>query len=136
MKYELEKEKDPLHGVKLQEIMAKLVDIYGWKKLGELIPIRCFTSNPSIQSSLKFLRKTPWARTKVENLYLKAIGRWETKDHKFPFAFVYINYQLYLKYTVASKINLLICLENRILYKFFSQALTLLKYSHVFVSFI
>ncbi len=61
---------NPLHGVKLEEILNHLVESYGWETMGELIPIRCFTHDPSIKSSLKFLRKTPWARTKVEALYL------------------------------------------------------------------
>lgn len=63
---------NPLHGITLQAIVEFLVAEYGWEELGERIPIRCFTSDPSISSSLKFLRKTPWARTKVENLYLYA----------------------------------------------------------------
>ena len=61
---------DPLHGVTLEQIVNYLVDCYGWDKLGKWINIRCFNSNPSVNSSLKFLRKTPWARTKVENLYI------------------------------------------------------------------
>ena len=61
---------NPLHGVKLEDILNQLVATYGWEELGEMIPIRCFTHEPSIKSSLKFLRKTPWARTKVEELYL------------------------------------------------------------------
>lgn len=61
---------NPLHGVKLEEILNHLVATYGWEELGEIIPIRCFTHEPSIKSSLKFLRKTPWARTKVEELFL------------------------------------------------------------------
>lgn len=64
---------NPLHGVKLLEILEFLVARYGWEALGERISIRCFTSYPSIQSSLKFLRKTPWARERVENLYLQSI---------------------------------------------------------------
>jgi uncharacterized protein (DUF2132 family) len=60
---------DPLHGLTLEMILNHLVDSYGWEKLGQEIRINCFTSNPSIQSSLKFLRKTPWARTKVEDFY-------------------------------------------------------------------
>lgn len=64
---------NPLHGVKLAEIVQYLVSFYGWEALGTRIKIKCFNSNPSINSSLKFLRKTPWARTKVENLYLKTI---------------------------------------------------------------
>ena len=63
---------DPLHGVTLEMIVTQLVEKYGWEELGERINIKCFTSNPSIKSSLKFLRKTPWARQKVENLYLRA----------------------------------------------------------------
>ena len=61
-----------LHGVKLADILEHLVDEYGFEDLGERITIRCFTDNPSIKSSLKFLRRTPWARTKVEQLYLKS----------------------------------------------------------------
>jgi uncharacterized protein (DUF2132 family) len=62
--------KDPLHGKTLEQILNELVDFYGWEQLGAMIIIRCFTSDPSIKSSLAFLRKTPWARTKVENLYI------------------------------------------------------------------
>jgi uncharacterized protein (DUF2132 family) len=62
--------KDPLHGVTLEAMVNELVDFFGWQELGERIPIRCFQSEPSVSSSLKFLRKTPWARTKVEGLYL------------------------------------------------------------------
>ena len=61
---------DPLHGKTLEMILNGLVDHYGWSELGKRINIRCFNSNPSVQSSLKFLRKTPWARKKVENLYI------------------------------------------------------------------
>ncbi|NVK53421.1 MAG: DUF2132 domain-containing protein [Flavobacteriaceae bacterium] len=63
----------PLHGVKLADIVEYLYNVYGWKALGEIIPINCFRSNPSIKSSLKFLRRTPWAREKVEKLYLDTI---------------------------------------------------------------
>jgi len=62
---------DPLHGITLEKILIELVDYFGWEDLGQHIPINCFISNPSIQSSLKFLRKTPWARKKVENLYIR-----------------------------------------------------------------
>lgn len=62
--------KDPLHGITLEKIVTSLVDYYGWEELGENINLRCFTNDPSIKSSLKFLRRTPWARKKVENLYL------------------------------------------------------------------
>jgi uncharacterized protein (DUF2132 family) len=61
---------DPLHGVTLEKILKTLVDYYHWEQMGQLIDIRCFNNNPSIKSSLKFLRKTPWARKKVEELYL------------------------------------------------------------------
>lgn len=64
---------NPLHGVKLTEIMEFLVEKYGWEELGKQINIRCFTHDPSVKSSLKFLRKTPWAREKVEQLYLQSI---------------------------------------------------------------
>ena len=63
----------PLHGVKLVEILEYLVEQYGWERLGERIDIRCFNVDPTIKSSLKFLRRTPWARTKVEDLYLDSI---------------------------------------------------------------
>ena len=62
---------DPLHGITLKAIVEYLVDKYGFETLGQEINIRCFNHDPSIKSSLKFLRKTPWARTKVEQLYLK-----------------------------------------------------------------
>jgi uncharacterized protein (DUF2132 family) len=61
---------NPLHGVTLAQIVEILVDFYGWDELGKRIDINCFRNDPSLKSSLKFLRKTPWARQKVENLYL------------------------------------------------------------------
>ncbi|MHA3772515.1 VF530 family protein [Verrucomicrobiota bacterium sgz303538] len=61
---------NPLHGITLEMILTQLVDHYGWDELGRIIDIRCFNFDPSIKSSLKFLRKTPWARKKVEDLYL------------------------------------------------------------------
>jgi uncharacterized protein (DUF2132 family) len=61
---------DPLHGITLEMILTRLVEHYGWDEMGMLIDIRCFNYDPSIKSSLKFLRKTPWARKKVEKLYL------------------------------------------------------------------
>lgn len=64
---------NPLHGVTLEMILAHLVEKYGWEELGDRINIKCFTTNPSIKSSLKFLRRTPWARKKVEDLYLKSL---------------------------------------------------------------
>jgi len=63
---------DPLHGITLKEVLTQLVDKYGWKELGSRINIKCFTSEPSINSSLKFLRRTPWARKKVETLYIQS----------------------------------------------------------------
>lgn len=62
--------RNPLHGLTLEAIVTALVAHYGWAELGVRIPVRCFTQDPSIGSSLKFLRKTPWAREKVEGLYL------------------------------------------------------------------
>ena len=66
-----EQNNNPLHGVKLADILEALVTEYGWEELGYRIDIRCFNYDPSIKSSLKFLRRTPWAREKVERLYLK-----------------------------------------------------------------
>lgn len=63
-------QQDPLHGVTLEKIVTELEAHYGWQALGQMIKIRCFQSDPSVKSSLKFLRKTPWARTKVEQLYV------------------------------------------------------------------
>jgi uncharacterized protein (DUF2132 family) len=65
--------KDPLHGKTLEAILTELEAHYGWKQLGSIININCFNSNPSIKSSLTFLRKTPWARKKVEELYIRMI---------------------------------------------------------------
>ena len=61
---------NPLHGVTLEQIVESLVEFYGWSDLGKRIDINCFRNDPSVKSSLKFLRKTPWARKKVEDLYL------------------------------------------------------------------
>ncbi len=68
---------NPLHGVTLQVILEKLVEFYGFDTLSEFIKIKCFTDNPSIKSSLTFLRKTDWARKKVEDLYIKSISKFE-----------------------------------------------------------
>jgi uncharacterized protein (DUF2132 family) len=65
---------NPLHGLTLEEILEFLVAKYGWEELGQTINIRCFNFDPSIKSSLKFLRKTPWARDKVEQLFIKSVG--------------------------------------------------------------
>jgi len=68
-----EQSDNPLHGITLEMILTHLVEQYGWEELGRRIVIKCFTNDPSIKSSLKFLRKTPWARRKVEDLYLKSV---------------------------------------------------------------
>lgn len=67
--------KDPLHGITLQHIVEQLVQYYGFDTLGELIKIKCFNENPSVKSSLTFLRKTDWARKKVEELYIKTLPK-------------------------------------------------------------
>jgi uncharacterized protein (DUF2132 family) len=67
------KTNDPLHGVTLEMILTQLVERYGWEQLGRIIDIRCFQNHPSIKSSLQFLRRTPWARTQVEELYLNSV---------------------------------------------------------------
>jgi uncharacterized protein (DUF2132 family) len=64
---------DPLHGVTLERILTELVDEIGWEQMGYLVRINCFNHEPSIKSSLKFLRKTPWARKKVEELYIERV---------------------------------------------------------------
>ena len=64
---------NPLHGITLEMMLNQLVERYGWEGLGKRIPIRCFSYNPSLKSSLKFLRRNPWAREKVEALYLSSI---------------------------------------------------------------
>ena len=69
------KNKDPLHGVTLEHILTELHGRYAWEDLAEQVNIRCFKENPSLISSLKFLRRTPWARAKVERLYVKLISR-------------------------------------------------------------
>ena len=66
---------DPLHGITLKAILEKLVDFYGFDTLGELIKIKCFNENPTIKSSLTFLRKTEWARKKVEDLYVRSLKK-------------------------------------------------------------
>ena len=68
-------ENNPLHGVKLVDILEYLVDVYGWEKLGTKVNIKCFTNDPSIKSCLKFLRRTPWARDKVEELYIYSVQK-------------------------------------------------------------
>jgi uncharacterized protein (DUF2132 family) len=70
-----EQPKNPLHGVTLQMIVERLVERMGWEEMGRAIPIRCFTNDPSVKSSLQFLRRTPWARAEVEALYLRGLPR-------------------------------------------------------------
>lgn len=70
---------DPLHGITLKAILEKLVDFYGFDTLGELINIKCFKENPSINSSLTFLRKTEWARKKVEELYVRSLKKFDAR---------------------------------------------------------
>lgn len=72
---ELAQPNNPLHGITLEMILNRLVDYYGWERLGEYIDINCFNNDPSIKSSLKFLRKMPWARQMVEDLYVETASR-------------------------------------------------------------
>lgn len=67
--------KDPLHGITLEKMLTEMVGQYGWEEMGRVIPVRCFTVNPSIKSSLAFLRKTPWARKKLEEGYVSTFMR-------------------------------------------------------------
>jgi len=66
---------NPLHGITLENIVTQLVDYYGWDRLAQRVNINCFKSDPSVKSSLKFLRRTPWARAEVENLYLATFAK-------------------------------------------------------------
>jgi uncharacterized protein (DUF2132 family) len=66
---------EPLHGLTLEMILTRLVEQYGWDELGRRISIKCFTDDPGLKSSLKFLRRTPWARKKVEDLFLRSLKR-------------------------------------------------------------
>lgn len=70
-----EQPNNTLHGITLEMILTQLVEQYGWEELGRLVVIKCFTDDPSIKSSLKFLRRTPWARKKVEDLYLRSMKK-------------------------------------------------------------
>lgn len=79
---EQQKSKDPLHGITLQQIVEQLERFYGFDTLAELIPIKCFMNNPSVKSSLVFLRKTPWARLKVEELFIKTLPRLDSEVNK------------------------------------------------------
>jgi len=70
-----EQPNNPLHGITLEKVVTQLVDEYGWDELAQRININCFKSNPSIKSSLKFLRRTPWAREKVERLFIRTCNQ-------------------------------------------------------------
>lgn len=74
--------RNPLHGITLEAMVNELSAFFGWQELGKRIPVRCFNSNPSVASSLKFLRKTPWARAKVEGLYLVMLRQRERRERK------------------------------------------------------
>lgn len=69
-----EQPNNPLHGINLESIVIKLVDYYGWEELAERVNINCFKNDPSVKSSLKFLRRTPWAREQVEKLYISTLS--------------------------------------------------------------
>ena len=77
-----EQPNNALHNITLEKLLIELIETYGWKILGAQIKIRCFTDNPSLKSSLKFLRKTPWAREKVENLYVLML--WDKERQAMP----------------------------------------------------
>lgn len=79
-----EQKNNPLHGLTLQVIVETLVDMLGWEEMGQAVKIKCFTHDPSIKSSLKFLRKTPWAREKVEQLYLSTVNPSASTSKKQP----------------------------------------------------
>ncbi|HAQ58369.1 MAG TPA: transporter [Opitutae bacterium] len=75
-----EQPKNPLHGYTLEQIVVSLSDYYGWEGLGGRIEVRCFNDDPSVKSSLKFLRKTPWARKKVEDLFIYTLAKYGTTE--------------------------------------------------------
>jgi len=74
--------RNPLHGLTLESIVTALAEHHGWAELGERIPVRCFNVDPSVTSSLRFLRKTPWARDKVERLYLAMLREHQRATHR------------------------------------------------------
>jgi len=74
-----EQPNNPLHGKTLESILTDLVELFGWEELGYLIPVNCFLKDPSIKSSLKFLRRMPWARAKVEKLYIERFHQFDSK---------------------------------------------------------
>jgi uncharacterized protein (DUF2132 family) len=71
---------NPLHGIKLKQILEELEAKYGWEMLGEFLDVNCFSHEPSLNSCLKFFRKTPWARTKLENIYIKLMTNGDNED--------------------------------------------------------
>lgn len=73
------KSNDPLHGITLERILVELVEKHGWEEMGHRVPVRCFLFDPSIKSSLTFLRKTPWARAKVEAMYVESLRSPESR---------------------------------------------------------
>lgn len=77
-----EQPNNPMHGITLEKILHALVDYYGWQEMSKHITIRCFTYEPSIKSSLAFLRKTPWARKKVEELYIHMLSEKDKNAHR------------------------------------------------------
>jgi uncharacterized protein (DUF2132 family) len=79
-----EQPKNPLHGYTLEQIVTSLSDYYGWEGLGGRIEVRCFNENPSVKSSLKFLRRTPWARKKVEELFVYTLRKYGTDEQPEP----------------------------------------------------
>lgn len=85
--------KDPLHGVTLEALLTVLVDKYGWAELAKRININCFKSDPSIKSSLKFLRRTPWARKEVEELYIDALSEQAASEEVPPAASPWANWR-------------------------------------------
>lgn len=80
---DMQNKKNPLEGITLETIVTALVENYGWERLGQKINIKCFNVNPTVKSSLTFLRKTPWARTKVEQLYIwRSQTGWDPRDNE------------------------------------------------------
>ena len=97
---------NPLHGVKLVDILNYLVEMYGWESLGSRIEIRCFKHDPSVKSSLAFLRKTPWAREKVEQLYLDSLSKKKIQKKwiEFILNLFFLNQSFPCLYKTANKI--------------------------------
>lgn len=96
---------DFLHGVTLEKILNSLIEQYGWDELGKRIDIRCFNSDPSVKSSLKFLRKTAWARKKVENLYITTQKRKRKKEQSFLYTIAFVESQKYYRVTTSGSMS-------------------------------